>query len=181
MKYMKIVIKFIDKLSGLNGWITGIMMVVALVLAVAEIVYRTGFSGTLYITDEYEGYLMAMVTFCGLAYTLRERGHIRVMILPHFLKNHIRTAFNMGCFVIGFAFCVAFTWYTFVFFWDSYVHGSRSMHVSETYLAIPQFFMPLGGALMTLQFLAEFLKGVAILRNDTEGLNIHEETDELGR
>lgn len=181
MKYMKIVINLIDKLSGFNGWIAGIMMLVALVLAVAEIVYRTGFSGTLYITDEYEGYLMAMLTFCGLAYTLRERGHIRVMILPHFLKDRARIIFNMCCFVIGFAFCVAFTWYTLVFFWDSYVHGSKSMHVSETYLAIPQFFLPFGTALMTLQFLAEFLKGVAMLKGDTDGLRIQEETDELGR
>jgi TRAP-type mannitol/chloroaromatic compound transport system permease small subunit len=64
---------------------------------------------------------------------------------------------------------------------DSYVNGSKSMHVSGTLLAIPQFFMPFGSALMTLQFLAEFLKGVAMLRGDTEGLVIQEETDELGR
>ena len=55
------------------------------------------------------------------------------------------------------------------------------MHVSETYLAIPQFFMPFGSFLLTLQFLAEFLKGVAMLRGDTEGLRILEETDDLGR
>lgn len=55
------------------------------------------------------------------------------------------------------------------------------MHVSETYLAIPQFFMPLGAALMSLRFLSEFLKGVAMLRGDTEGLRIHEETADLGR
>jgi len=157
------------------------MMAVALVIAVAEIIYRTGFSGTLYITDEFEGYLMATLTFCGLAYTLRERGHIRMMMLPHFLKGRVRIIFNMACFVVGFIFCIALTWFTCVFFLDSYVSGSKSMHVSETYLAIPQFFMPFGSFLMTLQFLAEFLKGVAMLRGDTEGLRIHEETDELGR
>ena len=178
---MKKIINFIDNLSGFNGWIAGIMMAVALVIAVAEIIYRTGFSGTLYITDECEGYLMATLTFCGLAYTLRERGYIRMMMLPHFLKGRARIIFNMVCFVIGFIFCIALTWFTYVFFWDSYVSGSKSMHVSETYLAIPQFFMPFGSFLMTLQFLAEFLKGVAMLRGDTEGLRILEETDELGR
>jgi len=178
---MKKLINLIDNLSGFSGWLAGIMMAVALVIAVTEIVYRTGFSGTLYITDEYEGYFMAMLTFCGLAYTLRERGHIRIMILPHFIKGRGRIIFNMVCFVVGFIFCMAFTWFTFVFFWDSVVSGSKSMHVSETYLAIPQFFMPFGAALMTLQFLAEFLKAVAMLRGDTEGLRILEETDELGR
>ncbi len=170
-----------DKLSGFNGWLGGIMMAVALVIAVAEIIYRSGFNGTLYITDEYEGYLMATLTFCGLAYTLRERGHIRMMMLPHFIKGRQRTIFNMVCYVVGFAFSIALTWFTYLFFLDSYVSGSKSMHVSGTLLAIPQFFMPFGSFLMTLQFLAEFLKGVAMLRGDTAGLHILEETDELGR
>jgi len=178
---MKKIINFIDNLSGFSGWVAGIMTVVALVLVVAEIIWRTGFSSTLYISDEFAGYLMAMLTFCGLAYTLRERGHIRMMMLPHFLKGKGRIIFNMVCFVVGFIFCIALTWFTYVFFLDSYVSGSKSMHVSGTLLAIPQFFMPLGSLLMTLQFLAEFLKGVAMLRGDTEGLRIHEETDELGR
>ena len=83
LKDMKKIINFIDTLSGFNGWIAGIMMAVALMIAVVEIVYRTGFNGTLYITDEYEGYLMATLTFCGLAYTLRERGHIRMMTVSY--------------------------------------------------------------------------------------------------
>ena len=181
LRDMKKIINFIDNLSGFNGWIAGIMMAVALVIAVAEIIYRSGFNSTLYITDEFEGYLMATMTFCGLAYTLRERGHIRMMMLPHFLKGRTRIIFNMVCFVIGFIFCIALTWFTYVFFMDSYVSGSKSMHVSGTYLAIPQFFMPFGSFLLTLQFLAEFLKGVAMLKGDTEGLRILEETDELGR
>jgi TRAP-type C4-dicarboxylate transport system permease small subunit len=178
---MKKIINSIDKISGFSGWMAGIMMVIALVLTVAEIIIRTGFSKTLYITDEYSGYLMAMLTFCGLAYTLRERGHIRIMLLPHFIKGRNRVIFNMVCYVVGFIFCIALTWFTFEFFWDSVVNESTSMHVSETYLAIPQFFMPFGVLLMTMQFLAEFLKAVALLREDTEGLIILEETDELGR
>ena len=178
---MKKIINLIDKISGFNGWVAGIMMAVALVLTVVEIVARTGFSKTLYVADEYSGYLMAMLTFSGLAYTLRERGHIRMMMLPHFIKGRKRVVFNMVCYVVGFVFCVALTWFTFVFFWDSVTSESRSMHVSETYLAIPQFFMPFGALLMAMQFLAEFLKAIAILREDTEGLRILEETDELGR
>jgi hypothetical protein len=55
------------------------------------------------------------------------------------------------------------------------------MQITETYMAIPQIFLPVGSFLFMLQFLSEFLKGVAILRHDTEGLAILEETDELGR
>jgi TRAP-type C4-dicarboxylate transport system permease small subunit len=178
---LKKIINILDGLSGAGGWLAGIMMVAALLLVMAEIVVRSVFSSTIYIADEYSGYLMAMLTFMGLAYTLRERGHIRMMFLPHILKGRVHILFNMGCFVVGFLFCAALTSYTWEFFWDSVVNKSQSMQISETYLAIPQAFLPLGSLLMTLQFLAEFLKGIAILRQETEGIRVLEEADDLGR
>jgi len=178
---MKRIINAIDTISGIGGWSSGILMTGALVLALAEIAIRTFFSRTLYIADEYSGYLMALVTLIGLAYTLRERGHIRMMFLVHILKGRTKTIYNMICLAIGFLFCIAFTWFTGEFFWDSVVNETQSMQLSETYLAIPQAFLPFGGILLTLQFLSELLKGVAVLRNDTEGLHIYEEVDELGR
>jgi TRAP-type C4-dicarboxylate transport system permease small subunit len=174
-------INAIDALSGAGGWLSGILMVIAFGLAIAEIATRSFFGGTLYIADEYSGYLMALMTFCGLAYTLRERGHIRMMFLVHILKGRTKTIYNMICLAVGFLFCVALAWFAWNFFWDSVVNKSQSMQLSETYLAIPQSILPLGAALMALQFLAEFLKGVAVLCNKTEGLHIQEEADELGR
>jgi TRAP-type C4-dicarboxylate transport system permease small subunit len=178
---MKKIINAIDSLSGIGGWSAGIIMAVAFLMAMAEIITRSFFGRTLYITDEYSGYLMALMTFIGLAYTLRERGHIRMMFLVHILKGRAKTIYDMLCLAIGFLFCLAFTWFTWNFFWDSVVNKSQSMQLSETYLAIPQAFLPLGAILLALQFLAEFLKGVEVLRNDTEGLHIVEEADELGR
>ena len=178
---MKKLINLIDNLSGIGGWLAGIFMAVGLVISVAEIVYRSFLDKTLYVTDEYTGYLMAMLTFMGLAYTLRERGHIRMMFLPHILKGRAHVQFNMACFVVGFLFCAGLTWFTAEFFWDSVVSESQSMQVSETYLAIPQCFLPVGSLLLTLQFAAEFLKGLAVLRGDTQGLRILEEADDLGR
>jgi TRAP-type C4-dicarboxylate transport system permease small subunit len=178
---MKAFINAIDRISGLGGLTAGIMMVIALVIGLAEIVTRTFFGKTLYIADEYSGYLMAMLTFCGLAYTLRERGHIRMMFLPHFLKGRRRVIFNMVCMSVGIAFCGGLVSFTGEFFWDSVVNKTQSMQITETYLAIPQAFLPIGSFLLLLQFLAEFLKGAAVLRQDTAGLRILEETDELGR
>ena len=178
---MKRLINFIDRLSGIGGWSAGILMTISLLLALSEISIRTFFGGTLYIADEYSGYLMAALTLCGLAYTLRERGHIRMMFLVHVLKGKKKTIYNMICLAVGFIFCIGMACFTGEFFWDSVVSESQSMQLSETYLAIPQVFLPLGSILLALQFLAEFLKGIAVLRKDTEGLNIFEEVDELGR
>jgi TRAP-type C4-dicarboxylate transport system permease small subunit len=178
---MKKIINAIDRISGFGGWAAGIMMVAALVVGLTEIVARSVLGKTIYIADEYSGYLMAMLTFFGLAYTLRERGHIRMMFLPHFLKGRRRVVFNMVCMALGFSFCVGLVWFTFEFFWDSVVNGTQSMQITETYMAIPEVFLPIGSFFLLLQFLSEFLKGVALLKQDTAGLRILEETDELGR
>jgi TRAP-type C4-dicarboxylate transport system permease small subunit len=178
---MKTFINAIDRISGFGGWAAGVLMVIALVIGVSEIVTRYAFGKTLYIADEYSGYLMAMLTFLGLAYTLRERGHIRMMFLVHILKGRRRVIFNMICMFVGFVFCIGLIRFTGEFFWDSVVNQTQSMQITETYLAIPEAFLPIGSFFLLLQFLSEFLKGVAILRQDTEGLRILEETDELGR
>jgi len=98
---MKKLINLIDKMSGIGGWVAGILMTVALVISVGEIIFRSFLNSTLYVADEYTGYLMAMLTFAGLAYTLRERGHIRMMFVPHFIKGRAHVIYNMVCFVMG--------------------------------------------------------------------------------
>ena len=178
---MKRAVIWIDALSGLLGGLAGLMLCGGLALIVAEIVLRSAFDHTLFITEEYAGYLMCGLTFCALGYTLRERGHIRMTFLLKAVRGRGRVYLDLACFVVGLVFCAGLTFFTAQFFWDSVVSGSQSMQISETYLAIPQFFMPLGAAIMTLQFAGEILRSIAILRGDTEGLRLHEEAEGLGR
>jgi TRAP-type C4-dicarboxylate transport system permease small subunit len=88
---------------------------------------------------------------------------------------------NLACHGVGLVFGIGFTAFCFIFFWDSVVSSSQSMQVSETYLAIPQVFMPLGALMLTLQFAGEVLKDILVIRGDTAGLTLTEEADELGR
>jgi hypothetical protein len=53
------------------------------------------------------------------------------------------------------------------------------MQISETYLAIPQFFMPFGSLILALQFIAEFLKSSMALK--TGEFKVTEEERGLGR
>lgn len=180
-RFVKKLINALDTLSGFGGFLAGTMMCIGVVLIVSEIILRTGFSKTLYVTEEYAGYLMAMLTFCALGYTLRDRSHIRMTFLHKVVVGRARVYLDMVCFVIGFCFCVVLTYFTAKFFWDSVVTGSRSMQISRTYLAIPQAFLPFGSLLISLQFLSEFLKGIFLLRGDTQGIRIAQEATDQGR
>jgi TRAP-type C4-dicarboxylate transport system permease small subunit len=179
--FVKKLVNAIDKISGFGGILAGTMMCLGVLLIMGEIIFRTGFSRTLYVTEEYAGYLMAMLTFCALGYTLRERGHIRMIFLHKVVIGRPRVYLDMACFLVGFCFCVVLTYFMTIFFWDSVVSGSRSMQISRTYLAIPQAFLPFGSAILGLQFLGEFIKSILVLRDDTDGIRLMQEAGDQGR
>ena len=75
---MESFVRLCDRLSVACGVASGILMVVSTLLVLVEIVVRTAFSQTLFVTEEYSGYLMAAMTFLALAYTLKDKSHIRM-------------------------------------------------------------------------------------------------------
>lgn len=175
---METFIRFCDRLSLAGGVLSGVLMIVALILVCAEMVVRGMFSKTLYITEEYTGYLMAALTFLALAYTLRDKSHIRMVFLHGILKGRSRTMVDLYAFAVGFVFCAVLSWNCVDFFLDSIRTGSRSMQISSTPLAIPHFFMPLGSIVLTLQFAAEFCRSLIRLRTGETG---EAESSTLGR
>ena len=178
---MKRFIRFIDRLSLAGGWLSGLMVCLGLALVVTEILTRSIFNSTLYIAEEYSGYMMCGLTFCALAYTLREKGHIRMTFLHKVVEGRPRLLLDLVCFAIGIIFSFGLVYHTSLFFWDSVVTQSQSMQISETYLAVPQFALPVGALLLALQFISEFFKTVLMLKDDTEGLDIISESGDLGR
>lgn len=157
-------IRICDGLTKASGWLAGILMLIGMTLVLIEVIIRTLFSKTLYITEEYTGYLMVAITFLALAYTLKEKGHIRMTFLHTLLKGRRRMVLDIYSFVVGFAISAVITFTTTRFFWDSVVSQTKSMQISETYLAIPQFVMPLGAFVLTLQFAAELIRCIHSLR-----------------
>jgi TRAP-type C4-dicarboxylate transport system permease small subunit len=165
---MKRLIRIIDGISSAGGGLAGLMLCVGLLIACTEIILRTAFAGTLFITEEYSGYLMCGLTFCGLGYTLREKGHIRMIFLHRIVRGKYRGYLDLVCYAAVFIFCAVITGFTGEFFWDSVVTKSRSMQISETYLAVPQF-------------LGEFFKTILIIRGETNGITVRKEAEDLGR
>jgi TRAP-type C4-dicarboxylate transport system permease small subunit len=178
---MKRLIKTMYAISAMAGALAAALLVIALILNSVEILIRSTIDRTLFITDEFSGYLMCGLTFLALAYTLREKGHIRMTIMHSLVKNRARLHLDTVCYVIGTLFSAFVTWHTASLFWDSVVTGSQSVQLSATYLAVPQFFMPFGALLLTQQFVSELLKNLLILRGDSDGLEIKTESAELGR
>ena len=156
------------------------MILFGLAIIITEIIARSVFHSTIYVADEYAGYLASMLSFMALAYTLKEKEHIRMSFLHSILSPRKRIFLDLVCYLVGFCVCMLLLWATSLFCLDSILSGTKSMQVSETPLAIPEMFIPLGALMLGLQFLAEFGKELMILRTgDSSALS--QESAELGR
>lgn len=177
---MEKLIRFIDRVSTSFGIISGIFILLGMILVLTEIIARSVFKSTIYISGEYTGFFMVSITFLGLAYTLKDRGHIRMVFLHKLFKsNRARTIVDVYSYVVGLVVFAIITKITFDFFMDSVATGTRSMQVGRAYLAIPQFAMPIGSLLISLQFIAELLRSIQQLRTGEFDEQIEDEA--LGR
>lgn len=161
---MKKIVRLIDRISTIFGVISGIFILLGMTIVLTEVVARF-FNSTIYVSGEYTAYFMVAITFLGLAYTLKDRGHIRMVFLHKVIKSdRVRAIVEIYSCIVGLIVFTIITKVTFDFFLDSVATGTRSMQVSRTYLAIPQFAMPLGSLLITLQFIAEILRSIIQLK-----------------
>lgn len=156
----------IDRVSHIAAYVAGVLMCLGIALVVAEIVVRTFFHSTIYVSVEYSGYLMVALTFLGMSYAFREKTHIRMSFLLKVAKKEsIRLLIDLYTLIVGLVFFSIITYITFNFFMNSVENVTRSVQITRTYLAIPQFSIVLGSALVVIQLISEILKRIMQFRN----------------
>lgn len=162
---MKTISRIVDKVNDVFGVIAGLFIVASVLMVGIEIIMRSVFNSTIYITQEYSGYFMVAITFFGIAYTLKEKGHIRLNFLHRFIKIGLgRSILEIIVSLVGLAIFIVVLIATTKLFMSSLENGSRSMQITKTYLAIPQSIMPLGALLICLQFISEILKQIVQIK-----------------
>ena len=70
----------IDRLDLISAYLAAAGLAVMSGLVFSEVVLRSIFTRSTLIADEIASYLLAMVSFFALGYTLRTGGHIRVTL-----------------------------------------------------------------------------------------------------
>ncbi len=150
--------KICRKITLAAGYLSGFCVCAATVLILSEIVIRSTTSYTLYVSDEYTGYLMALSSMLGLAYVEREHGHIRMDLIdllqersPRILR-FLKYVAYCSAIVVAVMLCIV----SYNLFAKSFANGSRSMQISATRLWIPQIFLVVGSVLLTIQYCCNF-------------------------
>jgi len=158
MNEERTLLKIISSLSTVGMYISGAGILIMALIITFEVIgrYLLGFS--LLVADEWSGYLMVAVTFLGLAYTMKEKGFLRMKLLTNRLSQKKRSFLNIFLILIALAYSVLIDYKLFLFAYSSYSRGYSSVSIFQTPLYIPQIFMSLGMTLLVLELLREGLQ-----------------------
>ena len=88
--------KVFDRFSDLMGWIAGVLNVLMLVNVFYDAIMRYFFSTGSIALQEMEWHLFAMVFLFGIAYGLKEDGHVRVDVLYDRFSPRWKAIVNIG-------------------------------------------------------------------------------------
>ncbi|MEM7426912.1 MAG: TRAP transporter small permease [Pseudomonadota bacterium] len=111
--------------------------------------------------NSYAGYSMAASAYFALAYTFREGGHIRVVMLRNALTGKARFALELWCLSIASFFACYLAWFLIRMTWFSYKFEEKSEGADATLLWMPQSLMAFGAAVMAITVVHALIKTIA--------------------
>ena len=88
--------QFFDRFSDVMGWIAGALNLAMLLNVFYDAIMRYFFSSGSIALQEMEWHLFAMVFLFGIAYALKEDGHVRVDVLYERFSPRWKAIVNIG-------------------------------------------------------------------------------------
>ena len=152
---MDFFVRGIRRVSQLCGIVAAALIGLG-VLVVCEMVFvRYALNqNTIWQTDFVTWSLVA-ATFVGSPYVLLTRGHVNVDLLPHHLGPRGRWWLALASIVMSLAFCLVLTVLTARFWLEAWDNRWVSDTMWRARLWIPYSSMPIGLAILCLQYIAD--------------------------
>lgn len=174
---MRAFYNLVANLSRLCGIAAALMLLLAVLVVCHMVWVRYVLEGSSIWQTEFVTYLLIAVTFIGSPYVLLTRGHVNVDLLPLYVGPRARFALALIASGVSLAFCLFVTWYGFEFWWEAWDNRWRSETVWAVRLWIPYASLPIGFAVLSLQYIADIL---ALLTGDEPPFGIDTQQQNLG-
>jgi TRAP-type C4-dicarboxylate transport system permease small subunit len=145
----------VRRISQLCGIVAAALIALG-VLVVCEMVFVRYVlnQNTIWQTDFVTWSLVA-ATFIGSPYVLLTRGHVNVDVLPLYLSERPRWWLALASVLMSLAFCLVLLWLAGRFWLESWEQRWVSDTMWRARLWIPYSSMPIGLAILALQFVAD--------------------------
>ena len=151
-------VRIVSALSRAAGFFAGLLLLAA-VLVVTQMVYvRYVEGGSTVWQTEFVTYALVAATFLGSGYVLLLNGHVNVDLLVKAVSPPWRRLLELTSILLCLAFCGLLGWSGWNFFHEALINGWKTQTVWKLPLWIPLLPLPLGMALLFLQYLAELVR-----------------------
>lgn len=163
------VVRFVEAVSDIvSGHLMGWLIVVLMCMILVEVLTRYVLRSPLSVADEYGGYMLVAMTCIGLAYTWKERGHVRIELLVRKLPDKAQLWLRLITVIMAAVFALVLIEASYELVSDSYIFGRRSGSWLRTPLLWPQMVLIIGSFLLFVQLIAEVIKAVGNLKKSKE-------------
>lgn len=150
-------VRTIRHLSSVAGWVSALMILLAVILTCQMIFVRFVLNGSTVWQTEIVVYLVIAATLIGLPFVQQQRGHVNVDLIPLALRG--RGRYGLAVLTLGLSILIAavMLFYGYEYWHFAYVRGWTSDTVTAVPLWIPYLSLPMGFGLLLLQFIADFV------------------------
>jgi TRAP-type C4-dicarboxylate transport system permease small subunit len=151
-------IRAVSNVSRALGMLATFFLALAM-LVVCQMIFVRYILGeaTIWQTD-FVVYSATAAIFVGAPYVLLKKGHVGVDVIEHLVSDRTRFWLRLaGCW-LGLIFCAIMLAASWINFHEAWAHGWTAPTVWAPPLWIPYLAVPVGFALLCLQYVAEILK-----------------------
>ncbi|WP_158232465.1 TRAP transporter small permease [Sporosarcina sp. P13] len=160
--------KLLDSIINFMATLGRIVIIVISLLIIVDIVSLKFFSYQFSWILEVSEYLLVLLTFLGVAWLLREDGHIKLDLLLNRLSEKNRTRMEIVNSCIGAIISLIITVYGFLTTWNLHLRDIKT----ETILEIPRSLLiiviPIGFLFVFIQFIRNLLSAINKLKLKSE-------------
>ena len=136
-----------------TAWLVLILMVVVLFEVVTRYVMHNPFG----IADEFGAYIVVAIVCLGLAYTWKEKGHIRIEFVISRLSPKVRDWVRLVTLIMATAITVVLVWSMYERVAYSFDIGAKSGSHLNILIQWPQLVLVIGTVLVFLQIVVELI------------------------
>ena len=155
--------------------VCGVAVLLMMILVAIDIVGRNTSLFRTIAASELSGYLLVLVVFFGMAYTLKDDGFIRVTVLYGKFTGKVKYSLDILINLIALAFCSFLLYYSWKMVALSFVQKVVSQGILQVPIWLPQVTIVLGTAVTLLFLIGNILDAIAGLA----GMEMGKEENEI--
>jgi TRAP-type C4-dicarboxylate transport system permease small subunit len=155
----------IERVSYLTGYLAGWVLLGIVALTIVEVLTRYILHQPLILCDEFGGYSLLAISFLGLAYCAKEKGHIRITFVVERLSADAAGKVRLVTLSLALLYAGAASKVSWDFLISSFQRGIRSNSWLMTPVYWPQMVIPIGFTLLTLVLIREMGETIRVTRS----------------